>query len=202
MFLPAVATVHDTLLPILEKGFAALHSSAEEQPPVSNENYGKQNGADLTAQDRLGRLSARLVELVWKLVELYYLEETTAKDSTTGSLSGKAYEEAVWKGDSLVQAIVSLGPSDNEGDSLGGELSSSVSRLVCTGALLRSVERFHGLSFHILQARQRGTVATFHPISGEIDSSKPRRPVFIILTPCCLHNSHCVLSSYILLRDK
>ncbi|CAM6104534.1 unnamed protein product [Calypogeia fissa] len=158
LFLPTLATVHDTLLPILQKGFAALHSPAKDHRLDSAEIHLNQNGAEVAAQDRLRKLSARLVELVWKLLELHYLEGTSGEDSASGAGSSRTYEDAVWKGDSLVQAVVSLGPSDGDDESPGGDVSSSVTRLVCTGALLRSVDSVHGLSFHILQACDRGTV--------------------------------------------
>lgn len=162
MFLPALATVHDTLLPILQKGFAALHNSAKDQQRESAEINSSQNGAGVAAQVRLRKLTTRLVELVWKLLESHYLEGTSGEDSATGAVSSRTYEDAVWKGDSLLQAVVSLGPSDSDDDIVDGELGSSVTRLVCTGSLLQSVERFHGLSFHVLQARNRGSNLDCH----------------------------------------
>ncbi|KAL2613198.1 hypothetical protein R1flu_024890 [Riccia fluitans] len=140
LFLCAFASMHDILLPKLLEGFQLI---------VSNLSKKNEQEAAFGCPIRLERMRKRLVDLGWLLIEARYFRDSSGEDMSA-TPSQYDPDEVIIKGDSLVQELVALaiGPSDY----------SSNSGFACTGSLLKSMEKSHGLSYHLDQACQRGAL--------------------------------------------
>lgn len=137
-FLPFLAGVHDSLLPLLRKGISATLCHPYE-------SWIKQQRESHSLVDlRFKRLRIHLVSLTWDILKVAYLGNLGI--GTSGPCTGSEKERPGGvQGDFVIQAIVSLakGVEDKENFSFGS--ASGLLKLNCTSAMLKNIEKRYGL---------------------------------------------------------
>lgn len=145
------------MLPVLSTGFTAPANSLPS-------SYEKED-TEVVAQIQLKRLKAGIVNFAWKLLHTCFLEEKETEVSfirnypSLGATSQMvtALEDPAVKGDLLVQAASALSTGLGETDADGSPVYlGATSQAFSKGALLRSLEKRHGLCERIHGLCQTG----------------------------------------------